>query len=509
VRSIQSIALLICVILCSLILLSPLAIEPVPWRGEIWLYQAIVDMHKGLSLVPSLNGLPIIGQNPVNILLLSLPGLFDILSLRLMSILMGCIVVSVVFFVSYSLWDLKSALISSILTLTSLGFILTHSTINTSLIPCSLSIIAFSLFSVVYIKESDSWWYIPAYVFAGISTITGGWSFLAFFAFGIVLLVLLDLSPKRFLKIRAMSGTIIIALILVTVYLTYRISAGHAIASSLFPDLEPTGMFSRLWLFVKYSLPWIALIIPAWIYAETTQDRGVWRTLLPAKIAFLMGAVILLFSPDYNEGYAVVGIPFSCMIIGYWMAHGFVLPAKIASARNIFLVLTGGILMGSAITAVSINPLKTFSISIPEAVPIIFFIIAALFMLYLVKNRFTSAIIYLCIGSVFVLTWSMAFLHLPGKAERPLEAVREMTTYAPLLVYRDDLMMRGYIEHAGIRPVVVGRQVVPIGQSAYLAATTDDLDKLMEGLNSRMKTDLITSYKDGDTFALIRLSMPK
>lgn len=501
--------LLIGVILCGLILLCPLAIEPVPWRSEIWLYQAIVDMHKGMHLIPSLNGLPVIGQNPVNIILLSLSGLTDIFSLRIVSILLGCIVVSVVFVMSSSLWDMKSAFLSSLLTLTSLGFILTHSTLNTWFIPSSLIIIAFALLSLAYIKESSTWWYIPAYIFAGISTITGGWSYLAFFAFSTIFLILLDLSPKRFLRIRAITGIVIIALILISVYLTYRIIAGHALASSLFPDFENTGMFSRLWVLVKYSLPWFILVIPAWIHAETTGDQGVWRTLLPAKIAFVMGAAILLFSPDYHEGYATIGIPFLCMLTGYWMAHGFILPEKLEPARNIFLLLTGVVLLGSAIAAVSINPLKTFSITVPEAIPIVFFIIAGLFMLYLVKKRFTSAIITLCIGSVFVLVWSMALVQLPGRTEEPLAAVKEMTTYSPLLVYRDDLMMRGYVEHAGIRPIVVGREVVPIGESAYLAATTDDLDDLMERLSSKMHTDLITSYKDGETFALIRLSMPE
>jgi len=508
VRSIQAIALLIGVILCCLVLLCPLAIEPAPLSGEIWLYQAIMNMHKGLHLVPSLNGLPIIGENPVNIILLALPGLTDIFSLRFINILFGCIVVSAVFLMSISLWDIKSGLVSGALTMTSLGFILTHSTINTWFIPCSLSIIAFAVFSVAYIKESPPWRYIPAYVLVGISAITGGWSFLAFFAFSVIFLILLDLSPKRFLRVRAITGIVIITLILASVYFTYRILAGHALASSLFPDLENTGMFSRLWTLVKFSLPWIFLVIPAWIHTETISEQGIWRTFLPAKIAFVMGALILMFSPDHHAGYAVVGIPFFCMITGFWMAHGFILPERLQPIRSMVVLLTATILMGSAIAASAIHPIRTLSITVGEAVPVVFFAGAFLFMLYLVKKQLTSAAITLCIGSVFVLAWSMGLMQLPGRTQEPLSAIKDMTTYAPLIVYRDDLTMRGYIEHAGIRPIVVGREAVPIGEIAYLAASTDDLDDLIEDLGSRMHTELISSYDNGETFALIRLSLP-
>lgn len=507
-RSIQSIALLFGIILCSLILLCPPAIVPAPLSGEIWLYQAIVDLHKGLHLVPSLNGLPIIGENPVNIILLALPGFTDIFSLRLVSLLFGCIVVSAVFLMSTALWDMKSGLVSGALTMTSLGFVLTHSTINTWFIPCSLGIIAFAVFSVAYIKESPPWRYIPAYVLVGISAITGGWSFLAFFAFSVILLILLDLSPKRLLGIRAVTGIVIITLILASVYLTYRIMAGHAVASSLFPDLENTGMFSRLWALVKFSLPWLFLVIPAWIHTETISEQGIWRTFLPAKIAFVMGALILMFSPDHRAGYAVLGIPFFCMITGYWMAHGFILPEKLQPIRTVVLLLTATILMGSAIATSAIHPIRTLSITVGEAIPLVFFAGALLFMLYLVKKQFISATLTLCIGSVFVLVWSMALMQLPARTQEPLSAIKDMTTYAPLIVYRDDLTMRGYIEHAGIRPIVVGREVVPIGEIAYLAASTDDLEDLIEDLGSRMHTELISSYDNGETFALIRLSLP-
>ena len=292
--------LLLGVILCALILLIPLALEPAPSTSEIWLFQAIQEMHQDFHLVPWLNRLPLIGQNPINILLLSLSPWTDIFSLRLISILAGCTIAAGVYVFSLLLWDIKTGAISTLITITSCGFILTHSTLNTSVIPSSLSIIAFLLFSLVYLKGLNSWWYVLSYLLISIATITGGWTLLAFFAFGILLLILFDLAPKKFLYIRPVIGIILVALILVAVYLSYRILAGGAVASGILARDEESGFFSRLWIFIQYTLPWTILVLPAWIYSETAQQKDAWRNLLPIKVAFVMGAAILLFSQNYN-----------------------------------------------------------------------------------------------------------------------------------------------------------------------------------------------------------------
>ena len=182
------------------------------------------------------------------------------------------------------------------------------------------------------------------------------------------------------------------------------------------------------------------------------------------------------------------------------------MPEKTAFIKNIFLFLTGIVLVGSAIVISSIHPLKALSINLTQAVPIIFFVIAGIIILWLAKIRHHPAMIALCIGVVFVLSWSIALIQLPGSTSVPISAIEDMSTYSPILVYRDDLVMRGYIDYAGIQPIVVNRGIVPIDESAYLAASTSDLDELMEDLNSRMYTQLITSFKTCQTYALIKLS---
>jgi hypothetical protein len=506
VRVIQAFILVLGVVVCGLILLSPLALDTVPWSSEIWLFQTIQDMHKGLHLVPELNGLPLVGQNPVNIILLSLSPWADMFSLRLISILMGCAVAACVCIFSLNLWDMKTAAISALITLTSLGFILTYSTLNTAIIPGSICILAFLLFSLVYLKGLNSLWYILSYILLCISTITGGWSLLAFFAFSSILLILLDLSPGNFLKIRVLYGIILVAVALGSVYLTYRIAAGSVFASALFAHDNAPGFFGRLWIFIKSTLPWLPLVLPAWISSEATQGKDIWRSLLPIKIAFVIGAAILFFSPDYNKAYALLSVPFGSMLVGNWVARGLGSPRKMVFIQGASCILTGLIIMASALVALSIQPIKALSLNMMEAIPILGFLIATLVFLWLLKKRSYTPLITLCICAVFVLVWSIALIQLPGKASMPLPSIKDMTSYSPLLVYRDDLVMRGYIEYAGIKPIVIEPKIVPISEKVYLASSSPDLDDLLEELNTRMYANLVTSYNDGGTFALIKLS---
>lgn len=506
VKFIRLFLLLMGIIFCALILLTPLALEPAPWSSEIWLFQAVQGMHADFHMVPWLNRLPLTGHNPINVLLLSLSPWTDIFSLRLLSILLGCIITAGIFLFSVSLWDQKTAFFSTLLTITSCGFIISYSTLNTSVIPGSLCMIAFLIFSLVYLKGMNSWWYILSYLLIGIATITGGWTLLAFFSFGILFLILFDLAPRKFLEIRLVSGILLIAVILVAAYATYRIIAGGTAASSIFVSDTGSGFWVRIWILTKYTLPWVFLVLPSWLYSEVAEKKDAWRSLLPVKIGLVMGAAILLFSNDYNEGYAFLAVPFSGMLSGYWIAHRFAAPEKAASIKNIFLAATGIVIAASAIIISATVPITHLSINLTQALPIIIFVIAAAVIFWFAKRHRHMAMIILCMAVVFTLTWSIALVRLPGSTTGIIKAVEEMSTYSPIVIYRDDLTMRGYIDYAGIQPIIVSRGIVPIDESVYLAACTKDLDDLLKDLNSRMYTQLITSYKDHQTYALIKIS---
>ena len=194
------------------------------------------------------------------------------------------------------------------------------------------------------------------------------------------------------------------------------------------------------------------------------------------------------------------------MLSGYWIAHGLRSPKKLEVIRNICLVLTGAILIGTTTVMLSIPPVKNLFIRSREALPVIAVLVGALSCIWLARKHRLRAVIIVYAVVVFISAWSMAFIHKPGKALETISYVNDITSYSPLLVYKDDLVMRGFIDYTGIRPIVVGKEIIPIGETAYLAVRTHDLEEFLEDLNTRMDTQLVTSYKARQTYALIKIA---
>ena len=116
------------------------------------------------------------------------------------------------------------------------------------------------------------------------------------------------------------------------------------------------------------------------------------------------------------------------------------------------------------------------------------------------------AIAGLGLAAVFAMSWYAALVLVPASAAKPAAFAQLLRTSTPLLVFQDDLNMRGYAGYAGAGAVVVGRNMVPVGYSAYLAVTTPDLDALLKDLSTRMHAEPVSSVKARGTMALIRVS---
>jgi hypothetical protein len=52
----------------------------------------------------------------------------------------------------------------------------------------------------------------------------------------------------------------------------------------------------------------------------------------------------------------------------------------------------------------------------------------------------------------------------------------------------------------------VSKEVVPIGDAAYLAVRTQDLDAELDRLSRRMQAEVVSSFDRRETYALIRIS---
>lgn len=505
-RVIRSFLVLLGIFFSCLVLLAPFLTLSEPWGNEIWLFEALQELRGALLLVPTLNGVPYTGPSPLTVLFLSLLPFHDLLTLRIVSILLGCLTALSVLVFCDSLWGRKAGLYSALLTITSLGFILTFSTINTTVIPASMTILSFLLFSQIYLKEASPWWYLLSYLLMCAAVLTGGWMPLVFFTFGVILFILFDLSPKRLLSIKLPYAALIIGGAVVLVYAVYWAFEGSSYAKSLFTYDLHEKFPGRLLLWSKYNFPWLFLVIPAWAFDEGNRDVATWRSLLAPKTGYVLGLAVVLFSSHIQEGYALLSVPFGCIIIGYWMSRGFLIRQGLQSVRTVCVMATGGILLVSVIAYLSIDPITTLSVDAGRLIAISSSLLGGAVILLCAKKRLFPAMAILSMILVLGLSWYTALTVLPQKAGEPLAFARKASLYSPLLVYQNDLIMRGYAGYSGARTIVVSEKMVPVGEKAYLAVKTDDLKALMKDLNLRMHASVMSSYRDQGTYALIGIS---
>lgn len=493
-------------------LLAPFLSIEIPWGSEIWLFQSIIELQKSFHLAPSLNGIPFTGPNPMVATVLSLLPLADLLSLRIVSILLGCLVSLGVFIFCASLWDNRSGVFSSFFTMTSWGFIVNSGMISPTVIPAGITILSFLLFAQIYLKDLSSWWYLLSYLLMCIAVVTGGWIPLAFFAFSVIFLILLDLSPKRFLSIRPAYSIVFIGGIIIVLYIAARIFEGPAYAKTLFSYTTEQGLLARIGIWAEYNIPWLVLVIPAWMYGEGPKEAHSWRSLLAPKTGYAMGAAAVLFSKHFQEGYALLGIPFGGIIIGYWMSKGFLIRQSLQKLRTMSFIATAGLLILSALALLSMGPIREsiteFSLDASQAVVLVGFFAVSALLLWFAKKQYAGAIAILGMISVFCLSWYSALILIPQNAEKPLAYVRQISSFSPMLVFQDDLTMRGYTAYAGAPAIVVGEKMVPVGDEAYLAVRTKDLKALLKDLSTRMRAEVISSFTGRMTYALIRVSAP-
>jgi len=502
-RSYKAVSLSIAFLIISAILLAPFIFSHTHADHEIWLFQAIREMQDVLKMTPTLNNEPIKSINPLTIKIISLFPSTDIIYTRLLPLCLGCISAAAVSFFCLILLNLRTAMLSALFCITSFGFISTYTSINTAALPCTLAVLAYMIFSLVYLKKASSALYIISYLLIGLATITGGWIMPAFFILSIVLLILLDLSPGRFSEIKPVWGIGIISLITALFYIVYWYIAGWTIASSSLSPGQNLNFTSSMYSFATYTFPWFILAIPAWIYTERPEDKETWRMILPFKIGFCTSICVLWFSGHCPAAYALLGVPFVSVLAGIWVAGGMQLPQKVLFIRPVAVILTGALIFATEFFITGVNAYKDMNIHIYYIIAGL--LSATLIFLILLRKQRLSGIIALFIITAMGISWVNSVMNLPEIDPDRLSYVQGMSTYSPLLVYEDDLVMRGYLGYTGNHPIVTGREVLPIGQNAYLAVNTEDLDDLVTELNEDMPVAVESSYHAESTFALIRI----
>lgn len=491
------------VCLAVVALVCPFLVLAVPTPDEVWISQAMREMQAGFHLLPTLNGEVLAHLNPLNFLLLAqLPA--TLMAARLAMVVMGVVLVGAVYLYAHALWGMKAGAYSALFTAASFGFIKAYSLLNVAALPCALVIVAYLVFSLAYLREKGSGWYVVSYLILTLSVVTGGMVMLFFFVGAAVLLVLLDLAPQRLIAIRPLFGIGLVIVVLLLYYLVYRIAGGPAAVGGAFWPGRDIGLWASLGGYAWAAFPWLPLIVPAWIASARPEEWQDWRAFLPAKIAFLMGFLLLWLSGRCEGGYALLGVPFAALLIGYWFAKDMRMAEKVEIVRRVAFLLVGLILIVVPIAYLIRNGRTILGMTYWEGGLLGAVLVLVIALLILVKKQAYRSAALVGIVAVLALAW-----HAPLAWEHrtpPAPYLAFIAQYRPLLVFQDDLVMRGYLAQAGARPVVVGHDFVPLGHEAYLAVATPRLDKLLKAGAGRMQAHPIGVVKRDLTYALVRVA---
>jgi hypothetical protein len=488
------------VIVISAIAFSPYTILNTTLPGEAWLVSSAKEMHEHFSIVPKLGGIVLEGQNPLSIMLYALAD-GDMFLSRYISLGLGIfLALSVLIFAGY-IWGTKTGLAASVLTSASLGAISVFGKVDPSALPLAMSSAGFMLFSAVYLKKLNKGLYLAAYLMACLSIITGGYVYLFFFLMSALLLILLDLSPQEILKAKPLAAILILIGGFAAFYAVMRIAGGSAFMKGALSQGRDIGFFRALWLTAKSTLPWMPLIVPAWIYSAKPSEYTMWREYLPPKIAIASSLLIAWGSDRCLDAFCVLAVPFGSMLVAAWALKA---TSKIANqSRIVFAAMFFIPIFILVIPLAYLLKLPFASLSfIPGDSIIVLCILTASGMIayFAFKKKINPAIISIVAVMLFI-SWLRPFYD--TRLNNPDNIIAMCSSHYPLLVYDDDLVMRGKL--AGINPVVVSRCYVPVDNEAYIAVSSKSTKKLIKELSGRMSAELEIKQALDREYALVKV----
>jgi hypothetical protein len=491
------------ILIISILAFSPFLIFKTILPDEAWLISTAGEMSQGFSMIPRLGGYVLGNQNPLVIMFYSLAG-GDLFVSRLFTVGIGLIMgVSVMAFAGY-MWNLKTGLISSVFTVTSFGVISIFGKADPSALPVLTSVISLMIFSAVYLRNLSRVIYIPAYVLAVLSIITGGPVYLFFFLLSGVLLILLDLSPKELLKTKPVAAAVLLAGGLIALCAVFLFAGGWNYMKGAISQGANNGFFKSLWLVFKSCLPWIFILVPAWIYSARPSEFIMWRDLLPAKIAFAACLVILWMSGKCPEGFSVIAAPFASIMIGNWVSGGSKAFEKSGKTGLVSFAATSILVFMIPAIYIMKFPFKSLHPGIFDAGIMLALVVCCLIAFYAALRKRYNIVVVLVLIAVSGMTWLRPFYE--TRLNNPTDILSYCAGHKPLMVFDDDLVMRGNL--SALRPGVVGRCFVPVGGEAFIAASTRDAEKLMKDIRKSMSAELKSRLDLDRAYLLIRV-LPK
>jgi hypothetical protein len=217
--------------------------------------------------------------------------------------------------------------------------------------------------------------------------------------------------------------------------------------------------------------------------------------------------VLLLWSSSSGlNQYATILAMFASPLIGRWISRE-IFPGVQKGRLGYWMMVPAGLSVFLCALVLLLLPVYLgFAINTKQLIVGAGFVTAAiLFIILTVKRKMTAQFI-VALFAVVSIVWYMAFLNPGDQWDRKMSYMGGISKNTPLIVYEDDLVMRGYMSAVGAGPMIVNRNVVPLNETAFLAASTSDLAGLIEGLNGRMNSVLVDSYRAENTYALVMVS---
>jgi hypothetical protein len=498
------------VLICAacLALLVPLILFTPPRDSEVWIFQTILEMQEGRSFLPLLNDEPLVGINPLTPSVLALIPLRDIGTPRLAACVTGCLFISFVFLYGRSLYDTRSALFSSALALTSLGSIALFGTLNLAWLPVAAAAVAFGIFSLAYLGKLGRAWYIPSYLLAAVAAVTGGSFMLWFFLGSSLALIMLDLAPSRLFSIHVAPGAAIIAAALLLYLAGYRIAAGAGFTAGTLSPGDHLGLVRGLKAVITYTAPWIFLAVPAFMNAGAPSDKDAWRTALPLRTA--VGVTFLLvLSHECPPQYAALMPAFTSVLTGAWLARTAVTGVS-AGGLGVWMASLAGMSVFLAALVLVLPPFRDgLAVRAEQLAAAALFLAGAVAFAFSTVRRRVGTQVMLAAAGVALLVWYLAVISPEDRWERKISYMQGMNGHSPLVTYGDDLVMRGYLSAVDAPCLVVGRDAVPLNETAFLAVSSSDLKDLLEELTRRMHPVVLDTHRAENTYALVMVSPKK
>ncbi|OPZ60047.1 MAG: hypothetical protein BWY87_00683 [Deltaproteobacteria bacterium ADurb.Bin510] len=195
---------------------------------------------------------------------------------------------------------------------------------------------------------------------------------------------------------------------------------------------------------------------------------------------------MLFFLPQPDS--VVLCLPFAAMLVGLWIRQDLKLE-KYARSNHLGLLLTGALLFAGSLVLLGLPAAKKFSIAFEQAVAL--GLIAALTLAFVVLirgRRYHGALASVMLAALLTsAAWGLFYLPLELRSQ--LDYFAGLANCQPVVAFEDDLVARGYLGFVGNDPLVIKREVVPLGQPVYLTVCKPaEIKKLKEAAKACKKT---------------------